>query len=102
MVHTEQLVFLLWAVDITALKIKTVKPQQGRFFTAVLAIDQDNHPLVRMVLNVTVPQLVLDYEGHVARGDSYLSACLHHDEANSFSCIGFSSCGSVYRIRPDR
>jgi hypothetical protein len=49
-------------------------------FPPGLSNDQDGHALVGVVVEIPVPQLVLDGETHIARFECGLATDLRHDE----------------------
>jgi hypothetical protein len=57
---------VLGTIHIAALHVETVEPQQRRLFAPGLSGDQNGHTLVGVIVDVPVPQFVLDDETHSA------------------------------------
>ena len=76
-VHAEQLVLAFRPVYVASLNIEAVEPEQGG---VVPALDQNGYALVRVVLDVAVPELVLDDKRDGSGVESFPGTLLHRDE----------------------
>ena len=70
-------------VDIASFNVKAVEPQQRRLFAVDVRRHDDDHALIRVVLNVAVPQFMPDDERHGPGLEFRLPRCLHHVEFSS-------------------
>ena len=63
-------VLALGGVDVAALHVEAMESKERHGFPAGLPLDHEDHPLVRMAVNVGVPLLVPDDEGDLAGFES--------------------------------
>jgi hypothetical protein len=61
---------IFWAVDVAFLDVEAVEAQQRGLLAANIGRHFDGYTLVRMILDVAVPQLVSDDEGQGIGGKS--------------------------------
>jgi hypothetical protein len=86
-VHAADPVLALGPIDIAALDVEAVEPQQSGLFSADLSYHQNRDTLVRMVLEIPVPKFMLNDQGNWTRLIFLPCALLH---------MSLTSLGLVY------
>src|SRR6185503_14966810 len=86
---------ILWAVDVASFEVEAVEPQQRRLLAGNVCHHKNRDALIRMILDVAVPQLVADGEGqptgaeppllHLFHCQTLLSALRFNKEAASLA-----------------
>ncbi|KAH0533478.1 hypothetical protein FGG08_007721 [Glutinoglossum americanum] len=96
-VHAAELVHVLGTIHIAALQVKTVEPQQRCLFLPDLSDDQNGHALVGVVVNVPIPQLVLDNETYGTCFKCGLTTLLCHGQSSTMSVMNVGRLGTFPR-----
>jgi len=92
-IHAAEFIHLLGTIHIAALQVETVEPQQRRLFPLDLSGDQNGHALVGVVINVPVPQLVLDDKTHGTSCKCGSTTVLCHGQTSKMLVVAIGSMG---------
>jgi len=94
-IHAAEFVHVLGPIHIATLQVETVEPQQRRLFSPGLASNQNGHALVGVVVDVAVPQLVLDGKTHGTSCKCGPTTKLCHGQTSTISVAYVGNIGTL-------